>query len=107
MKGTRVAAMAVGTASGAVLMALAVAVVFGLKTGIGGAALMFATVAVAGGTGFLMGRLHQMRVVNKFYYQKGLQDGLAKNTIVIREQDRSYSVRSDVSGGKDGARTEN
>ena len=106
MKGTRVAAMAAGAASGAVLMALAVAVVFGLKTGIGGAALMLMTVAVAGGTGFLMGMLHQTRVLNKFYYQKGLQDGLAKNTVVIREKDRSYSVRSDSSGGKDGARTE-
>lgn len=94
MKGTRVAAMAAGTASGAVLMALAVAVVFGLKTGIGGAALMLMTVAVAGSTGFLMGRLHRAGEVNRFSYQKGLQDGLAKNTTVIREKDRNYTIRS-------------
>lgn len=95
MKGTKVAVMAMGAVSGAALMALAVAVVFGMATGIRGAALMLATVVVAGGTGFLMGRLHQTREVNRFSYQKGLQDGLAKNTTVIREQECNYSIRSD------------
>lgn len=59
MKNTKMAVMVVGMVVGADLMALAAILIFGMGTGAGGAALILATIAVAGGSGFLMGVLSQ------------------------------------------------
>ncbi len=61
MKNTKTEAMAAGMIAGAVLTLLAVILIFGMDTGIGGAVLIFITMIVAGSTGFLMGRLQKIQ----------------------------------------------
>lgn len=76
----------VSTAVGAVLMALAIAVVFGLETGFAGAVLAAMLIIVAAATGWLIGWNHSIRHHNYYSYMRGYREGLAKKTVVIEQQ---------------------
>lgn len=90
-KGNSIALLA-GVAAGAVLMALAVTIVFGLKTGIAGAVLVILVIAVSGLSGWFAG-MQQLRENNYAAYVKGYNEGLAEKTLVIRQPGRSVSIR--------------
>lgn len=93
MKHTKIAAMMAGAAAGAALTALAIALIFVMGTGIGGAAIFITILAVSGGTGFLMGRLHRGRELDRRAYQRGFQAGLTRKTLVIRQPGCTFSIR--------------
>lgn len=90
MKGKRMAMLAVGIIAGAVLTTLAGTLIFGMDTGFGGAVLIFLTMAVSGGTGFLIGKQYQVQKFNEYAYRKGFQEGSSENTLIIRYKDGSY-----------------
>lgn len=85
--------IAAAAAAGAVLMALAVAIVFALGTGIAGAVLVALVIIVAAFSGWFAGMLQQIRGNNRAAYMQGYNEGLKKKTLVIRQPGRSISVR--------------
>lgn len=85
--------IAVAAAAGAVLMALAVAIVFALRTGIVGAVLVALVIIVAAFSGWFVGMLQQVRENNHAAYMQGYNEGLKKKTLVIRQPGCSILVR--------------
>lgn len=90
-KGNSTAILA-GAGSGAVLMALAVTMVFGLKTGIAGAVLVLLTVAVSVFSGWLIGLNQHIRKRNWYSYLRGYREGAAKKTLIIRYPTHQYTL---------------
>lgn len=77
-------AILVGAGSGAVLMALAVTMVFGLETGIVGAVLVLLIMAVSVFSGWLIGLSQHIQKRNWYSYLKGYREGAAKKTLIIK-----------------------
>lgn len=75
--------MVVGAASGAVLMALVILMVFGLKTGFGGALLVLLIVAVSMLFGWMLGLNQRIQRRNWYSYLRGYREGTARHTTVI------------------------
>lgn len=76
-------AILVGVATGAVLMGLIIALVFGLKTGAAGAVLVILIVAVSIFSGWLIGLNQHIQKRNWCSYLKGYREGMAKKTLII------------------------
>lgn len=77
------ASILVGAVAGAVLMALMIMLVFGLRTGIAGAVIVVLTVAVSIFSGWLIGMNQRIQKRNWYCYLKGYREGVAKHTTVI------------------------
>lgn len=77
-------AILVGAVSGAVLMALAVTMVFGLHTGIAGAVLVILIMAVSIFSGWMIGLSQHIGRRNWCSYLKGYREGQAKKTLIIK-----------------------
>lgn len=75
--------MVVGASAGAILMALVIIRVFGMKTGITGALLMVLIVAVSLLFGWMIGMNQRIQRRNWHSYMRGYREGAAKHTIVI------------------------
>lgn len=75
--------MIVGAALGAILMALVIIVVFGLKTGIAGTLLVVLIVAVSILFGWMMGLRQCIQKRDWYSYLRGYREGAAKHTTVI------------------------
>lgn len=86
-------ALMVGAAAGAVLMALAVTLVFGLDTGMAGAVVAVLLITVSVFSGWFAGLQQQVRENNHAAYMQGYHEGLKKKTLVIRQPGRSILVR--------------
>lgn len=94
-------ALVVGAAAGAILMALVITMVFGLKTGIAGAVLMILIVAVSAVSGWLIGLNWHIEKRNYYSYLRGYREGLAKKTTIIeRPMCRCTFTVSDRIGDK-------
>jgi uncharacterized membrane protein SpoIIM required for sporulation len=72
--------MVVGAVAGAVLMAMAVVLVFWMGTGIPGGIIYICTMAVAGGIGYLIGFQKRIRKNNIRSHRQGYRDGLGITT---------------------------
>lgn len=75
--------MVVGAATGAILMALVIIMVFGMKTGIAGALLMVLIVAVSILFGWMIGMNQHIQRRNCHSYMRGYREGAAKHITVI------------------------
>lgn len=73
----------VGAASGAILMALVILVVFGLKTGFGGALLVLLIVTVSMMFGWMLGLNQRIQRRNWYSYLRGYREGISKRTTII------------------------
>lgn len=87
-KGT---AVLLGGMAGAILMTLAMAIVFGLGTGATGGTLVLLIVSVAGASGWLVGYHSKLRKNTNAAYWKGYQEGLKKNTLIIENSECRYT----------------
>lgn len=76
--------LVIGGAAGAILMALALTMIFGLRTGIAGAVLVVLLVTVSTFAGWLIGLNQRIQSRNEYSYLKGYREGLAKRTLIIR-----------------------
>ncbi|MCM1212932.1 MAG: hypothetical protein NC331_16720 [Lachnospiraceae bacterium] len=99
-KGNSIALVS-GAAVGAVLTALSATVVFGLGTGMAGAALVVLIIIVAALSGWYAGMQQQAAENNNAAYMKGYHEGLKKKTLVMRQPGCSISVRMPDTGAPD------
>ncbi|MCD7812111.1 MAG: hypothetical protein LUG91_09755 [Ruminococcus sp.] len=83
-----------GAAAGAILTGLAVEIIFGLGTGLAGAALVVMVIAVAAAFGWLTGRQSRIRKEHEAAYRSGYRRGLEEKTLVIRQPGVSVSFRT-------------
>lgn len=74
----------VGAALGAILMVLAITMVFGLQTGIAGAMLVILIVAVSALSGWMIGLNQRIQRQNYYSYLRGYHEGMAKKTTIIK-----------------------
>lgn len=87
--------IAVSAAAGAILMALVIIMVFGLKTGIAGAVLTVLIVAVSVLFGWMVGMSQRIQRRNRYSYMRGYRKGLAKHTTVIEYPLCRFTFASD------------
>ena len=85
----------VGIISGAILMALVIVMVFGLKTGIGGALLVLLIVTVSMLFGWRLGVNQRIQRRNWYSYLRGYREGAAKHTTIIEHQMCRYTFMID------------
>ena len=67
--------MLVGAAAGAILMVLVITMVFGLKTGFGGALLVLLVMAVSMLFGWMVGMNQHIQRRNWYSYMRGYREG--------------------------------
>lgn len=75
--------MIVGATAGAILMALVIVMVFGLKTGFSGALLVLLIVAVSMLFGWMVGLNQRIQRRNWYSYLRGYREGEAKRRTII------------------------
>lgn len=75
------AVLAVGTAAGAILAALVILIVFGLRTGAAGAALILPIILISAFLGWISGVQRRIRGRNRAAYLRGYRKGMEKRMV--------------------------